>query len=103
MKLNDTKLNINPRNHCCLLAFAQHFPDVEHEDAGEVEFPNPDVSVGESFECPFCKNVILLTEAGRWESVDPSLVMDLSDPAPTVEIEDRPIIPATLTPAQFVV
>ena len=96
MKLNDTILKLNfPGNRCCLNTFANKFAEPEQpEDVvdlieSQAEY-NPDVAVGDSFTCAHCGNIILLTEAGTWESVNPAdveTVIDLSNPAPAVAAE----------------
>jgi hypothetical protein len=73
-----------------LNAFAEHFAAPEQpEDAVELieQEHNPDVSVGDHFECPTCKNTILLTGEGDWLSVPADEVVDLTEPAPVVAVE----------------
>lgn len=93
MKLNDTNFIVNPHNHCCLNSFSLHFNPPAAEPTGEeteeIEAPNPDVEAGQNFECPVCKNTIVLTDTGDWESVNPELteaVVDLNA-APVVAEE----------------
>ena len=83
MKLQDTFIVITPTNRCCRDTFAAKYP----EDSETGEFPNPDVEVGEHMTCAHCGNIILLTEAGDWETVPSDEVMDLNEPAPVVEVE----------------
>lgn len=90
MKLNETSFIVGPRTRCCLSAFTDHFyPNVPEAEDGqpEPEEPNPDIQSGENFECPHCKNTILLGEDGNWVSLPADEVVDLTEPAPVVEAE----------------
>ena len=105
MKLNDTNVIVNYSKRCCFNAFVEHFspkPIVEDEGQEQPEIEenndaqNPEVNVGDSFVCPVCGDIILLNEEKEWRSFPASEVVDLSDPAPVVAVEEPLTIPVSV-------